>query len=68
MNRFDTLDLLLTNADSSEILHQLIFNMSNTEAILSLDQVAIDLGIDNETEDKWDEDNLGFKEYDDFED
>jgi hypothetical protein len=56
MNRFDTLEELLQEADADEILHQIIQNMSNTEGIIILKQVAVDLGIEDIDDD---EDNDG---------
>lgn len=60
MNRFDTLEELLQEADAYEILHQIIQNMSNTEGIVVLKQAAVDLGIEDIDEDDDDE------EFDDY--
>jgi hypothetical protein len=62
MNRFDTLEELLQEADAYEILHQIIQNMSNTEGIVVLKQVAVDLGI----EDIDDEDNDDDEDFNDY--
>jgi len=56
MNRFDTLEELLQEADADEILHQIIQNMSNTEGIVVLKQVAVDLGIEDIIDDDEDDD------------
>ena len=47
MNRFDKLEGLLEVVGADEILHQIIENMSNSEGISLLEQIAIDLGIDD---------------------
>jgi hypothetical protein len=56
MNRYDLLDTLLGEADASEILYQVISNMSNTAGVKALEQAAEDLGIDTEEEDDDDRD------------
>jgi hypothetical protein len=64
MNRFDTLEELLQEADADEILHQIIQNMSNTEGIIVLKQVAVDLGIEDIDDDEDDDRNINDYYYD----
>jgi hypothetical protein len=64
MNRFDTLEELLQEADADEILHQIIQNMSNTEGIVVLKQVAVDLGIEDIDDDEDDDGDINDYYYD----
>ena len=64
MNRFDTLEELLQEADADEILHQIIQNMSNTEGIVVLKQVAVDLGIEDIIDDDEDDGDINDYYYD----
>ena len=63
MNRFDTLEELLQEADADEILHQIIQNMSNTEGIVVLKQVAVDLGIEDIDDDEDEDDDGDINDY-----
>jgi hypothetical protein len=63
MNRFDTLEELLQEADADEILHQIIQNMSNTEGIIILKQVAVDLGIEDIDDDEDEDDDGDINDY-----
>ena len=63
MNRFDTLEELLQEADADEILHQIIQNMSNTEGIIVLKQVAVDLGIEDIDDDEDEDDDGDINDY-----
>jgi hypothetical protein len=63
MNRFDTLEELLQEADADEILHQIIQNMSNTEGIIVLKQVAVNLGIEDIDDDEDEDDDGDINDY-----